>query len=269
MIYIGVPVHDERHTIGPLLWSIRKVLLEHGGDFQLLVVDDASTDGTDAALEPYRRVLPLTVVRHERRRGYAASLERLIREALERSGYHRRDALLTLQADFTDDPEAIGDMLRKFQSGADLVLGVPRPERPPRLVRFGRTGAALLSRSLPRAGEVEDPLAGFRLCRLFVLERALEDVAERGGGSGAAGPMLRHQGWAANAELLARILPHVRRVEEVEFPQSYTRRYRESRFRPVSELWGVLRLGLDRDLRRGPRDADGDEGAAPAEERSG
>ncbi len=259
MIYIGLPVHDERHTIGPLLWRIRKVLLEQGGDFHLVVVDDASTDGTDRALEPYRRILPLTLIHHEARKGYAASLERIVREVLERSGYHRRDALLTLQADFTDAPEAIPEMIRRFRSGADLVVGAPRLDRrPPTAVRLGRAGASFLTRSLPAAHEVEDPLGGFRLYRLFLLERALREA------SGADGRLLRHQGWAANAELLVRVLAHARRVEEVEFPLTYTRRYRESRFRALPELWGLVRVGLDRGLRRAARGGDGPEQALEA-----
>lgn len=246
MIYIGVPVHDERHTIGPLLWRIRKLLLEEGGDFRIVVVDDASKDGTDDVLEPYRRILPLTVIHHERRRGYAESLERIIDEVLERSEYHRRDGLLTLQGDFTDAPEIIPEMIRRFRSGADLVLGVPRPEeRPPATVRLGRMAAGFLTRGLPAAAEVEDLVGGFRLCRLFVLERALA------GPQAADGRRLGHEGWAANAELLARALPHARRVDEVEYPEIYTRRYRDSRFRLLAQLWGLLRMGRDPRLRGG------------------
>lgn len=254
MIYIGLPVHDERHTIGPLLWRIRKVLVEQGGDFHLVVVDDASEDGTDLALEPYRRILPLTLVHHDTRLGYAASLERIVREVLDRSTYHRRDALLALQADFTDAPEAIPEMIRHFRSGADLIVGAPRPERrPPASVRLGRAGASLLSRSIPAAQAVEDPLSGFRLYRLFLLQRALREASE------ADGRLLHHQGWAANAEILARVLPHARRVEEVEFPLTYTRRYRQSRFRALPELWGLVRVGLDRGLRQVGHGAEGEE----------
>lgn len=245
MIYVGIPVRDERHTAGVLLWRIRKVMLEEDMDFRLLVVDDASTDGTDEVLEPYGRVLPLTVIRHETRQGYGASLERVVREALSLSDYHKRDALLTLQADFTDAPEAIPGMLRSFQSGADLVAGrLDEPRALPRAVRLGRKGARWLSGSLPVPEEIDDPLSGFRLYRLFVLERALAGLDDRDE------PLLRHDGWAANAELLSLVWPHVRQADQVDFSPDYRRRYRESRFRLFSQLWDVFRAGRDDRLRQ-------------------
>lgn len=245
MIYVGIPVHNERHTVGVLMWSIRKVLLEEDRDFRIVVVDDASTDATPEVLEPYRRVLPLELIRHEERRGYAASLERIIREVLRHSGYHKRDGLLTLEGDFTNPPEAVPEMLRHFQSGADLVLGAPRERRDvPRWVELGRRGASFLSRSLPLPEEVEDPLCGFRYYRLFLFDRALEEMES------PDEPLLRHEGWAGNAELLAKVWPHVRQVEQVEFSVDYTRRYRDSRFRLVSQLWNLYRAGRDDRLRR-------------------
>lgn len=244
MIYVGLPVHDERHTVGVLMWRIRKEMVREDQDFRVIVVDDASEDGTAEVLDPYRRVLPLTVLSHDTRRGYAASLERIVRHALDDSGYHKRDALLVLEADFTQDPAALPEMLRSFQSGADLVHGVPRRRGPsPRAVRWGRRLVSHLAGDLPLPEEIEDPFSGFRLHRLFVFRRILEALDE-------GEPMLRYDGWAANAELLVKALPHARQVEQVPFDLAYSRRYRESRFRLLAELWNVFRAGRDDALRR-------------------
>lgn len=253
MIYVGLPVHNEQHTVGVLLWRIRSILSEAGQDFRILVVDDASTDRTAEVLEPYRRVLPLHVLTHERREGYAASLERIIREAVGRSDYPRRDALLTLQADFTDAPEAIPEMLRRFQGGSDLVLTRPVATGPaPRGVRLARLGARWLARGLPLPAPEVDPVSGFRLYRLFALARALSGVAE-------GERLLRHDGWAANAELLVAAAPHARRVELVECPADYGRRYRASRFRPLWQLLSLRRVA--REVRRQTRRGDATAGA--------
>lgn len=244
MIYVGLPVHDERHTVGVLMWRIRKEMVREDQDFRMVVVDDASEDGTAEVLEPYRRVLPLTVLTHDRRRGYAASLERIVRHVLDESGYHKRDALLTMEADFTHDPAALPEMLRRFQSGADLVHGVPRRRGPtPRAVRWGRKLVSYLTGGLPLPEEVEAPFSGYRLHRLFVFRRILEALGE-------GEPMLRYDGWAANAELLIKAVPHARQIEQVSFDLAYSRRYRESRFRLLSELWSVFRASRDDALRR-------------------
>ena len=244
MIYVSLPVHNEEHTIGVLMWKIRKVFAELGRDFRILVVDDASTDGTADVLEPYRRVLPLTVYRNATRQGYAASLERLIREAARVSRYPKRDAVLVMQADFTDGPEMIPEMLKRFQGGADLVAGRSVNVREaPRAVRLARIGAGMIVKPQGTAAEIEDPFCGFRMYRLVALKRALNEVPD-------GGALLRHEGWASSLELLTAVTPYLRSAAQVDISTDYSRRYRRSRFRAVATLWGLLRASRDPRLRR-------------------
>ena len=85
MIYVCVPVRDEARTVGLVLWKVRQVFTAFSHEYQLLVCDDASTDGTGELLATYAKVLPLTVLTHRDRRGYASSLEELLRLALQRT----------------------------------------------------------------------------------------------------------------------------------------------------------------------------------------
>ncbi|MBB4637099.1 glycosyltransferase family 2 protein [Longimicrobium terrae] len=243
MIYICIPALNEAQTVGVLLWRIRQVMAEFGRDYHLLVVDDGSTDDTAEVLAPYARVLPLTVVRHERNRGYAAAVETLAREAVARSTHPKRDSAVFLQADFTEPPEEIPALVRRIEGGADVVgSAVSTVEgEVTRGMRWSRAGLPwLLKRSaVPR--EITDPFSGFRAYRLQVLKRALADVEGK--------PLLSRAGWAANAELLVRVAPHVRRAEQAEVGLRYTRRDRESRFRPwdaVREAWALARLAPGR-----------------------
>ena len=239
MIHIGIPVHNERETIGPLLWRIRELLYRERREFHVLVCDDGSDDGTGETLERYPRVLPLTVLRNDEPRGYAASLERLIRATLRRSGYPRRDAFVSMQGDFSDPPERIPAMLRRFEGGIDLIT-VARGGVEPLTRRVTRLGGRLCARHLLAAQEVTDPYATLRLYRLFALERAV---------AAAEGSLLPYEGWAANAGLLLQVWPHVRRFEEIPYDPHPVRRYRGARFRAGAQLRHLVSAGRDRSLR--------------------
>jgi dolichol-phosphate mannosyltransferase len=256
VIYICIPALDEAPTVGVLLWKIRQVMTEFGRDFHLLVLDDGSTDHTQEVLEPYARVLPLTVLRNERTQGYPAAVERLLREAVARSTHPKRDVAVLLQGDFTESPGDIPALVRKVEGGADVVgttVAGTDAERP-RAERWARRGLPWLlsGRAIPR--EIRDPLSGFRAYRVAVLKRALAESEGK--------PLLSRPGWAANVELLLAVTPHVRRADVAEVSLRYTRRDRTTRFHPwgtVVEVWNLAR----RAPRRPPAPA---QAAAPAPE---
>src|ERR1043166_816913 len=191
MIYVCVPVHDEASTVGLVLWKVRQVFTAFEREYQILACDDASTDGSADVLSSYARVLPLTVIRHRTRQGYARSIEELLRLALQRTDRPKRDCAITLHADFVHAPETMEEMVKRLESGADLVVAQQgqllgtrtRAERwvrqwAPRLLRVG--------------GGVKDSLSGFVALRLIVLKQATR---------GGEARLLTTDGWAATAAL--------------------------------------------------------------------
>lgn len=237
LIYICIPAYDEARTIGVLLWKIRQVMTEFPRDYQLLVLDDGSTDETREVLDPYTRVLPLSVFRNSRQQGYRAAVERLIREAVARSTHPRRDVLVMLQGDFTEAPNDIPALIRRIEGGADVVGAVvSEAGEVPRALRWSRKGLPWLLRrsSLPELSG--DPLSGFRAYRLSVLKKALSELN--------GNPLLSREGWAANAELLLAVAPHSRKTDAAEVSLRYDRRQRPTRFRAwqtLLELWNLPR----------------------------
>jgi hypothetical protein len=238
MIYVCIPVHNEARTAGLVLWKVRQVFTAFEREYQILACDDGSTDGTTDVLASYARVLPLTIVTHRERQGYARSMEELLRLALQRTDRPKRDCAITLHADFVHAPETMEEMVKRLESGADLVVGevdggtggrgargsVSWPER---LVR--RVAPRLL-----RVAGVRDTISGFSALRLIVLRQAT-----RGGAADA--PLLTTDGWAANAELLARLAGHARRIETVATPARYDLRQRPSRLKPWHQLVAAWR----------------------------
>ena len=236
MYLICIPSHDEERTIGVLLWKIRQVMTEMRRDFHVFVLDDGSRDGTAGLLDRYRRVMPLTILHHSEPLGYGRTLEALLREAERFSRYARRDAIVTMQADFTEHPDHLRTMVRTFEGGADMVLGdlVERTESadssrlPVRTARLARWLGRLIA--TPAQGDLQ----GFRTLRVAVLRKAIRSLGDR--------PLLRTDGWAANVELARLLRPHARRVETIPFECRYDIRTRSSRIRLLRTLRQVLHL---------------------------
>jgi len=231
MIYVCVPVHNEASTVGLVLWKVRQVFTAFQREYQIIACDDASTDATAEVLASYARVLPLTVIKHRSRLGYARSLEELLRLALQRTDRPKRDCAITLHADFVHAPETMEEMVKRLESGADLVVAEQYREQGTRSwsERWARQWAPRLLRV---GGGVKDSISGFTALRLIVLRQATR------GGDAA---LLTTEGWAANAELLARLGAHARRTEVVPSAARYDLRQRPSRSSPWQQLLGAWR----------------------------
>ncbi len=232
MIYVCIPSHNEAPTVGLLLWKIRQVFSAFEREYQLLVGDDGSTDTTGEVLQPYTRALPLTVIRSPEQRGYARTVESLLRLAVERTDRPKRDCAIVMHADFAHQPHFIPDMVRHIDAGADVVVGEGGAlGEPSRRLRLLRRWAPVLLRSKVGVPGVSDIVSGFVAFRLITLRNALRDAPD---------PMLRTEGWAANAELIGRAARHARRIETVPTVERHDLRHRASRLDPwetARALW--------------------------------
>ena len=237
MLYICIPVHNEAPTIGVLLWRIRKVFQEYSREYEIVVYDDGSTDATAETLAPYTRVMPLTILGGGTHRGYAAAVDALVRAVASRTKYPRRDAMVLMQGDFTDQPEQLPELVKRFEGGADIVVG-ERPEllpAAPQPVRRLRRLAPWVLRPFVGVSGVADLTGTFRLLRIQVLRDLLKVVGDA--------PVVTRGGWAANAELLLRVVPLARRVEAVPLVPRYDLRPRESRVRLFPDVKELSRFG--------------------------
>ena len=245
MLYICIPAYNEAPTIGVLLWRIRKVFQDFSREYEIVVYDDGSADATAETLEPYTRVLPLTIISGREHRGYAAAVDALCRAVARSTRYARRDAMVLMQGDFTDQPEHLPELVKRFEGGADVVVversaAVPAPQPVRRLRRI----APWVLRPFVSVPGVRDPFGSYRLLRISVVREVLKAAGEA--------PVAAADGWAANVELLVKAAPHARRIETVTLDARYDVRPRESRVRPWADALNLYRYGVQTRLRRAP-----------------
>jgi len=120
-----IPVYDEAENLKPLLEKLTADLAALRKPYEILVVDDGSTDGTIDRLRELHRCIPhLRVVSFRRNYGKSAALSVGFAEA---RGRH----LVTLDGDLQDDSAEIGPLLRKLEEGYDLVSGWKQKRKDP------------------------------------------------------------------------------------------------------------------------------------------
>jgi glycosyltransferase involved in cell wall biosynthesis len=234
VLYIGIPAYNEAPTVGLLLWRLRSVMQDFAREYELIVYNDGSTDATAETLESYSEVLPLSVIGGNRHDGYARAVDTLVRAAARRTRYPRRDGLVIMQADFTDRPEDLPELVKRFEGGADVVVAERRVTPAwPSPVRMLRRVAPLVTRPFVTIPNVNDPFSAFRVYRISVLRDVLKEVGDE--------PLLQSDGWTANVEMLMRISRHARRIESVELNPRYELRPRATRVRPWRNALAMFR----------------------------
>ncbi|MGK4584666.1 glycosyltransferase family 2 protein [Kitasatospora sp. HPMI-4] len=119
VLSVVVPMFNEEAAVPELVARLRPVLDGCGVGYEVLAVDDGSTDGTGAALlEEGRRWSQLRIVRLRRNSGHQAALTAGLRLA-------RGEWVASIDADLQDPPESLPGMLRvALEGGVDVVYGV-------------------------------------------------------------------------------------------------------------------------------------------------
>ena len=252
MLYICIPAYDEAPTVGLLLWRIRKVFQDYPREYEILVFNDGSTDATSETLQAYTEVLPLTIMGTPEHVGYARALDVLCREVSRRTRYPRRDAMIVMQADFTDQPEHLPELIKRFEGGADLVVAERPPvadkDSPPKPVRWMRRVAPWILRPFVSVSGVSDPFGTFRLYRITLLRDLIRHAGDD--------PVVQGTVWAANVDLLVRTAPFARRIETVALQPRYDLRPRGSRIHPWGDAVDLFHFGRMQRRRSPARGAD-------------
>jgi len=117
-VLVVTPTYNERDNLPVLVEQV----LARGPEFSLLVVDDASPDGTGAVADALVQAHPGRV--HVMHRAGKRGLGRSYVDALSRAVTMDVDIVCQMDADFSHDPQYLPDLVRGVtEGGLDLVVG--------------------------------------------------------------------------------------------------------------------------------------------------
>lgn len=117
-VSVVIPVFNEEQALAQVLADVRAAMVESGKSFEIIVVDDASTDGSRHIAQSTEGV---TVIRHAEQRGSGAARKTGTRAA-------RGEIVVMLDADGTYPAASIPAMLAHFPD-YDQVIGWRQKER--------------------------------------------------------------------------------------------------------------------------------------------
>ena len=163
-----LPTYNERDHLAAIVEA-----LSRSADVDLLVIDDASPDGTGELAEGLRARFPCLRVRH---RAGKLGLGSAYREGMAQALSEGRPAVLEMDSDFSHDPHDVPRLLAALDRGADLAIGtrtLPGGGAPawPLLRRAISRGGNLYAQALLRV-PASDLTSGFRAYRGDALRKA-------------------------------------------------------------------------------------------------
>jgi dolichol-phosphate mannosyltransferase len=171
MISVVIPTYNEAAVISETLRRASRALEASGEPFELIVVDDSSTDGTAELAESLAPEFPVRVLRRPGRLGLATAV-------VDGWKLARGDLLAVMDADLQHPPEVLGDLVRALRSpGADVAVASRYMSGGgtsdwPLVRRFASKSATHLAASvLPwTLGNVTDPMSGMFAIRAAALD---------------------------------------------------------------------------------------------------
>jgi dolichol-phosphate mannosyltransferase len=162
---LTIPTYNERKNLPLIVEKVDKILTSSDLDYEILVVDDSSPDGTWEVALALGKDYPVRLIRREEKNGLSSAILTGFRNSKGRF-------IGVIDADLQHPPEVIPRLITKVQNGSDIAIAsrwvdggkVTGWSKPRYLVSKGAEFLAKILVSSSRG--IKDPLSG-----CFVMKR--------------------------------------------------------------------------------------------------
>ena len=213
-ISLIIPTYNEKENIAPLIERIHRAL--SGYDYEIVLVDDSSRDGTIEAAESLASRYPVRVIVRRGEKGLATAVAHGLKFAAGRF-------IGVMDADLQHPPEVIPALIKALEDGADMAVasryikggGCPNWGLSRKII--SKAALKMSHLLLPSTRQVKDPLTGF-----FMFRRENID-----------GAVLKPVGYKISLEIM--LIGNFRHIVEVPFVFE-ERSAGQSKLRPQQQI---------------------------------
>ena len=121
-VAVIIPTYNEKENILRLVNNIHQIFRIHKIIGTIIIVYDNSPDGTGKIADKIAEKYGAFVIHREKNRGYGNSIVAGIKKALE----FNYKIIITMDSDFSHDPDVIPQMISELKRGNDIVIGSRR-----------------------------------------------------------------------------------------------------------------------------------------------
>jgi dolichol-phosphate mannosyltransferase len=237
-IYLTLPAFNEAENLEPLVREAVGVLSDHSAEYEIIVVNDGSSDATADIANRLAQEVPLQLVSHEQNRGLGQAILTGIAAAL-RASQRPDDVIVFMDADNTHSPAYIPQMAAKVWSeGYDVVIASrfregSREVGVPIFRRVLSRGARMLFQMFLKLPEVRDYTCGYRAYRSGLLQGASEKYGAQ---------LITREGFACTDELLVKLSTLTKKMTEIPFVLRYDKKRNRSKLPLMKTVWETLKM---------------------------
>ncbi len=235
-VFVGLPAYNEEIALPRLLDRIERLNASSAPPLTVVLYNDGSTDSTVPIARSRQQQMPLVILDCPINKGLGAGLRALVEYAVANA--NDDDVLVVMDCDDTHDPAQIGDMLRRLEEGADVVIGSRYVRGAlvrgvPPLRRLTALGAAALFKLVHPLRGVWDYTCGYRAYRISVLKKAAVSYGDA---------LIAESGFACMVELLLKLNSLDARFAEIPLQLRYDQKPTETKMGVGSHTRRLLLL---------------------------